>query len=458
MFDVAVLGGGPGGYVAAIRAAQLGAKVALIEKNQIGGTCLNRGCIPTKALLGSTSRLKTLKHAEEFGLKAENVSFDREAIANRAKKVVDSLRTGLGNVIKSHGIEVIEGEGTFLEPGKISVDGKIVEAKEIILATGSEVARFIPGIDGERIFTSDEALHLASIPERLAIVGSGAIGLEFAEIYHELGAKILMIEAFERLAPAVDAELSNSLKRTLKKKGYELLLGTKVESIEKGETLTLKLSDGTSVEADAVLVAIGRKPNTEGFAEKGLLLDQRGYVQVDNHMATNLPHVWAIGDIVGKWMLAHVASHQGIVAVETALGHEALMSYDAVPSCIYCDPEIAQVGITEEEAKIRGLSYKVGRFPFAACGKAVADGETDGMLKTIVEEKNGKLLGVHILGPHASALIQEGVLALDYKHTAEEILESIHAHPALGEAMMESVATALERSTALPKPRQRVAR
>jgi dihydrolipoamide dehydrogenase len=457
MYDVAILGGGPGGYVAAIRAAQLGGSVVLIEKDLIGGTCLNRGCIPTKALLGSTSKLRNIRHAEEFGIKVEKVSFDREAIASRAKKVVDTLRTGLAGVLKSHCIEIVNENGVFLETSKIQVGDRVIEAKEIILATGSEVAKFPSlGIDGERVFTSDEALNLSFIPEKLAVVGSGAIGLEFAEIYSELGSKILLIEAYERLAPAVDAELSNQLKRLLKKKGYEILLGTRVEGIEKGEALTLKLSDGTSVEADAVLVAVGRKANTEGFAEKGLQLDSRKFVLVDEKMRTNLPHVWAIGDITGKWMLAHVASHQGIVAAENIFENPAEMNYSNVPSCIYCEPEIAQAGITEEEAKRSGISYKVGRFPFAASGKALADGDTDGMVKVLSEEGSNRLLGVHILGPHASALIQEGVLAMDYRHSAEEILESIHAHPALGEAFMEAVAVSLERSTALPKPRQRL--
>jgi dihydrolipoamide dehydrogenase len=258
----------------------------------------------------------------------------------------------------------------------------------------------------------------------------------------------------DRLAPACDGEISGQLKRLLKKKGYELVIGQKVMGVEKAQDVTLSLDDGNSIVADAVLVAVGRTPNTQGFADAGLKVSPRGFVEVDPEMRTNLPNVWAIGDITGKAMLAHVASHQGIVAVDSALGHVAAMHYDAIPACIYMEPEIAQAGLTEEDAKAQGIEYKVGRFPFSACGKALADGETSGMVK-VITDKEDVLLGIHIFGPHASALIQEGVLAIQYRHTAQEILESIHAHPSLGEAVMEAVATTLERSTALPKPRVR---
>lgn len=452
-YDVAVLGGGPGGYVAAIRAAQLGAKVAIIERDNVGGTCLNRGCIPTKALLASASKLKAIREAESFGITVGGISVDSQAIAARAAKVVTSLRTGLEGVIKSHGIEILRGEGRF--DGRLLFNGEPLEAKNVILATGSEVAR-IPalGVDGQRVFTSDEALGLPEIPQRLAIIGSGAIGLEFAEVYSALGSQITLIEAMDRLAPACDGEISGQLKRLLKKKGYELVIGQKVTDVNKGEDVTITLDNGETIVADAVLVAVGRVPNTQGFQEAGLAMKARGFVDVDACMRTNLPNVWAIGDITGKAMLAHVASHQGIVAAETALGHAAEMHYDAIPACIYMDPEIAQAGITEEEAKAQGLEYKVGRFPFSACGKALADGETAGMVK-VITDNNDVLLGVHILGPHASALIQEGVLAIEYRHTAQEVIEAIHAHPSLGEAFMEAVAVTLDLSTALPKPRAR---
>ncbi|MBI5207577.1 MAG: dihydrolipoyl dehydrogenase [Candidatus Firestonebacteria bacterium] len=446
-YDVAILGGGPGGYVAAIRAAQLGAKVCLIEKTRVGGTCLNRGCIPTKTILGSIKVLKHINHAEEFGIKVENISVDLEKIIERKNGIVDNLVSGIEFLLKSYRITLINGKGKLKSKNIIEVilsngGQESVEATNIILATGSEPAN-LPAfnIDGQKVITSNEALVLKSIPKRMIIIGAGVIGCEFACILSNLGTEITMIELMPNILPTEDINIARRMAQILKKQGINIKTKVKINKIEKTNNGVIAvLEDGETVEADKALVSIGRTLNTKdiGLEETLVKLTERGAVFVDDYMRTNIDNIYAIGDITGKVMLAHVASAQGLVASSNCLGKSIKMDYNVIPSCIYTFPEIASVGYTEDKARQAGIEVKTGTFNFRALGKAQAIGETDGLVRIIAEEKTDRVLGAQMLGPNVTDLIAEIALAVKNNLTVKQITDTIHAHPTLSEAVLEA--------------------
>jgi len=454
-FKVGILGGGPGGYVCALRAAQLGLSVVLVEGERLGGTCLNRGCIPTKALVKSAEVWRELKHAEEFGISLGDKSFDFEKIMSRKDRVVNTLVGGIEQLVKAGKIQVIKGWGEVKEPGKIEVEtesGRVsVEVDELVLATGSVPARLpIPGSDYPGVVTSDEILEMKTLPERLVIIGGGVIGLEFASIYQEFGVKVTVVEMLPALLANIDEEIPKRLTPLLKRSGMEIMTKTMVKEIKQGEGggLLVVVEDAKGIKeipADQVLLSTGRKPYLRGVDVEALgLKTERGAVLVNPQMQTSVPKVYAIGDVTGGMMLAHVASMQGMVAAEHIAGHPVEMRYRAIPSAIFTYPEIATVGETEQAIKTSGRSYKVSKFPFSANGKALALGETIGLVKILADEQ-GTVLGASIMGPQASSLIQELVLAVEKGLKGDELARTIHAHPTLPEAVMEAAHGILEK-------------
>ncbi len=448
MYDVCVVGGGPGGYVAAIRAAQLGAKVALIEKEKIGGTCLNWGCIPTKALIASTSVLADIKNAASFGLQVDGYSYDFTKMMERKDKIVDQLVGGIGFLLKKNNIDLFTGSARLLSNQSVEVTSstgkEIVEAKDIILATGSEAALIKAlSYDGKQVITSKEALALSELPQSLLVIGGGVIGCEFAMIFAELGVEVYIVEALERILPMVDEEISKRMTTYIKKKKIKVSTGTLISQVEVlSGKIKATLADGKEIEAEKALISIGRTFNSAhlGLEEIGVEIGSRGEIVVDEFLKTNVEHVYAIGDVTNKVQLAHVASAQGIVCVENLFkeGKQVAMKYDVVPSCIFTNPEIATVGLTEAEAEQKGMAVSVGKFAFQASGKALCIGHTEGFVKMVAEKGTDKILGVHILGPHATDLIAEGVLAIEQGITVEALSKTIHAHPTLAECMMEA--------------------
>jgi len=447
--DVVIIGGGPGGYVSAIKAAHLGLKAVLVEKDKLGGVCLNRGCIPTKALVSTAEMLNHLKRAEEFGIQVKDYSFDFPAIMKRKKMITQRLSSGVGQLMKANQVRVIRGEGQIIEPGTVEVldaDGQkeVIKTKNIIIATGSKVMKLpIPGIDSEGVITSDEALSLSELPSRMLIIGGGVVGIEFAGIFKALGVEVTVVEMLPRILPPVDEEIARRLAQILKRKGIEILTDCKVKEIKKNhqnlEVLVSTSGGEKKLETEKVLLAAGRVPELGNIdiQKLGIELDRKA-IKVDEKMRTNIPGIYAVGDVVGKIMLAHVASREGIVAVENISGKEILMDYKVVPNCVFSMPEVASVGLTEGEARKENDNIKVSKFPFMANGKALGMGETEGMVKIIAEADTSELLGVHILGAHASDLIAEGTLALSMEATAFEIVNTIHAHPTLAEATAEA--------------------
>lgn len=447
--DVVIIGGGPGGYVAAIKAAHLGLKVVLIEKDKLGGVCLNRGCIPTKALVSTAEMLNHLQRAEEFGIQVKDYSFDFPAIMKRKDLITRRLSLGVEQLMKANQVRVIRGEGQIIEPGTVEAHDaegqkEIIKSKNIIIATGSKVMRLpIPGIDSEGVITSDEALSLSELPSKIIIIGGGVVGIEFAGIFKALGVEVTVVEMLPRILLPIDEEIARKLTQILKRKGVEILTDCKVKEIKKGNQnleVMVSTSEGEKrLETEKVLLAAGRVPDLGGIDVQrlGIELDGKA-IKVDEKMKTNIPGIYAVGDVVGKIMLAHVASREGIVAVENIAGKKTLMDYKVVPNCVFSMPEIASVGLTEEEARKDNDNIKISKFPFMANGKALGMGETEGMVKIIADGDTLELLGVHILGPHASDLIAEGTLALSMEATAEEIVNTIHAHPTLAEAVAEA--------------------
>jgi dihydrolipoamide dehydrogenase len=447
LFDICIIGAGPGGYVAALRAAQLGARVALIERQRVGGVCLNWGCIPTKAMVSSIELLVEIERAEEFGVVVSEPGFDFARMMARKDQVVEQLVTGVESLLQARKVEVIAGSGQLISPTKVKVtDGstEMVEARKIIVATGSVAAKPpVPGLDLPGVLTSNEIVSLKELPDDLVIVGGGVIGVEFATIFSALGTKVTIIEMLPSILTTVDEELARRQQQALRKQGVDVHTRSPLKEIRDAREGLDVIFEGPkgeeTVQAHPVLVATGRVPYTEGLNLQEIgVKTEKGAILVDEHLETTVPGVYAIGDVTGGYMLAHVASHEGEVAVENALGRDSVISYEAVPNCVFTVPEIAGVGVMEQEAKERGISYKKSRFPFTASGRALAMGQTTGLVKMICDQETGRVLGLHIMGPHATDLIAEGALAIQCGATAEEVAATIHAHPTLAEAVREA--------------------
>lgn len=450
-YDVTIIGAGPGGYVAAIRAAQLGLKVALVEKERLGGVCLNWGCVPTKSLLRNAEVITLLGEGDEFGFKVSGFEADFGAAVDRSRKVSERLVKGVELLMRSNGIEVVSGTGSLKAPGSVEVtptEGgtRTLQTRNVILATGAR-ARSVPGIapDGERILTSREAIVLRERPASAIVVGAGPIGMEFAHVWQAYGAQVTVVEMLPRIVPLEDEEVSAVVERAFKRRKVKLLTSTRVEGIETtSEGVRVRVSSekkGEQVlEAERVLIAIGVRPNSEALGlEAAGVRTERGNVVVDDQMRTNVAGVYAVGDLTGKLALAHVASAQGIVAAETIAGAEThLLDYEAMPRCTYCQPQVASFGLTETQAAERGRKVKTGKFFFLANGKALGLGERDGFVKLVADEATGEILGAHLVGPEVTELLPELVLARTWELTPEEIARSVHAHPTLGEAIAEA--------------------
>jgi dihydrolipoamide dehydrogenase len=452
-FDVTIIGSGPGGYVAAIRAGQLGLKVAIVEKDaRLGGTCTLRGCIPTKQMLMSAHIYEQMKHAADFGVQASEIQLAFADVQKRKDKVVTKSSKGIEYLMKKNKVTVFKGTGKLALPGKVEVTGpdgskQTIQTKAIIIATGS-VVRPIPGFetDGDRVVNSDHILELKDTPKSLIVMGAGAVGVEFASVYSRFGADTTIVELLPRLVPLEDEEISKEFERSFRKRGVKSQVDTKLEKLEKTDTgirVTGKTSKGepVSLEAEMLLVAVGRMPYTTGLGLEGTKIKvEKGFIQVNEYMQTAEPGVYAIGDVVPTPLLAHLASKEGIVAVEHVAGLKSVrpINLRLVPNCTYCDPEIASVGLTEAKAREMGYKVKVGKFPFSASGKARILGEEEGFVKVVSEEKYDEILGVHILGPHATELIAEACVAMQLESTAEELGRTMHAHPTVSEAVMEA--------------------
>jgi dihydrolipoamide dehydrogenase len=463
--DVAVLGGGPGGYPAAIRAAQLGAKVTLIEQDRIGGTCITVGCIPTKAWVQTAHALKEATHTfGQLGVNVASAELDFAQTQRNKETIVGGLVNGITGVVKANGITVVNGRGAFSSPGSIAIEGsEEVRFGSAVIATGSHSLRPpVPGIDGPRCVDSTGLLALAEVPRRVLVLGGGVIGVEFASILAHWGVEVTVVEMLERLIPMEDADASKELERAFKKRGITMHLGaraTGVEATGDHARVSFEAGDGTagSVDVDVVLVATGRGPSVEGIGleEAGVSFDPRKGVTVDAHMRTSVPNIYAVGDVAGRFQLAHTAFREGEIAAENALGHEAEIDYAGTPRCIYTDPEVAAVGLTEADARERYDEVAVGRFPFAASARAQMYGEKTGWAKTIHETRYGELLGMVIVGPQATELVNAGVMGITAEATIETLADSITAHPTLAEGLKEAALVALGRPIHLPPARPR---
>jgi dihydrolipoamide dehydrogenase len=442
-FDVAILGGGMGGYPAAIRASQLGLKVALVEADKLGGTCLHVGCIPTKALLESSELYyRVATRGAEFGIKAEVVGYDYARIAQRRDAVVNQLYKGVQYLMKKNKIEVVPGRGRLADRNIIEVDGKQVRAQSLIVATGS-VVKTLPGIelDGQYIISSDNAVKASSAPESIAIIGGGAVGVEFATFFHELGVKVTLLEALDRLVPLEDEDVSKELMAAFKKAGIDVRVGVKVSGAKKARDGVSVQTDQGEVWAKQLLVAVGRSAVSKelGLEQAGVQLQPNGFIKVDEWMRTSVESIHAIGDVVGGFLLAHAASHEGIVAAEDIAGQRlAPMEQDLVTRCTYSHPQVASVGLTEKQARDKGREVKIGKFPFSAIGRAQIHGETGGFVKIVADAKTGQMLGTHIIGNEATELIAEPALTQLFQGDAWELGRNIHPHPTLSEAVMEA--------------------
>ena len=450
-YDIIVLGSGPGGYVTAIRASQLGLKTAVVEKESLGGVCLNWGCIPTKALLKSAQVFEYLKHAEDYGLSVKDADKDFDAVVKRSRGVAEGMSNGVKFLMKKNKIDVIEGFGK-LKPGKkIDVNGTEYSADHIIIATGAR-SRQLPSLpqDGKKVIGYREAMVLTNQPKKMIVVGSGAIGVEFAYFYNSMGTEVTIVEFMPNVVPVEDEEVSKQLERSFKKSGIKIMTSTEVTSIDtsgKGVKATVKTKKGEEVlEADVVLSAVGIKTNIEGIGleDVGIAVD-RDKILVNDYYQTNIPGYYAIGDVTPGQALAHVASAEGILCVEKIAGqHVEALDYGNIPGCTYCTPEIASVGLTEKQAKDQGLDIKVGKFPFSASGKASAGGTKDGFVKVIFDAKYGEWLGCHMIGAGVTDMIAEAVLGRKLETTGHEVLKAVHPHPTMSEAVMEAVAAAYD--------------
>jgi dihydrolipoamide dehydrogenase len=450
-YDVIVLGSGPGGYVTAIRASQLGLKTAVIEKENLGGVCLNWGCIPTKALLKSAQVFEYLKHANDYGLTVKDYDKDFDAVVNRSRGVADGMSKGVQFLMKKNKIDVINGFGK-LKPGKtVDVEGKEYTADHIIIATGAR-SRELPSLpqDGKKVIGYRQAMTLKKQPKKMIVVGSGAIGVEFAYFYNSMGTEVTVVEYLPNIVPVEDEEVSKQLERSFKKSGINVMTSAEVTQVDtsgKGVKATIKTKKGEEViEADIVLSAVGIKTNIEniGLEDVGIAVD-RDKILVNDYYQTNIPGYYAIGDVTPGQALAHVASAEGILCVEKIAGmHVDAIDYGNIPGCTYCSPEIASVGLTEKQAKEKGYDIKVGKFPFSASGKASAGGNKDGFVKVIFDAKYGEWLGCHMIGAGVTDMIAEAVLGRKLETTGHEVLKTVHPHPTMSEAVMEAVADAYD--------------
>jgi dihydrolipoamide dehydrogenase len=463
-FDVLIIGSGPGGYVTAIRAAQLGFKTAIVERDYLGGICLNWGCIPTKALLRSAEILHYMQHAKDYGLKADNVSFDAAAIVKRSRGVSKRLNDGVGFLMKKNKVAIIWGEAALEAPGKVTVKAGKSEAPKgalgagsyqgnhIIIATGAR-PRVLPGIEPDKklVWTYFEAMVPPSIPKSLLVIGSGAIGIEFASFYRSLGAEVTVVEVLPQILPVEDAEIAAFARKSFEKQGIKILTNAKVNKLDKkADSVTATIEEGGkshSVTVERVISAVGVTGNIEklGLEKLGVKTD-RGCIVVDQFNKTNVPGIYAIGDVAGPPMLAHKAEHEGVICIEAIKGlHPHPMNKQMIPGCTYCVPQIASVGLTEQAAKDKKLDIRVGRFPFVGNGKAIALGEDQGLVKVIFDNKTGQLLGAHMVGSEVTELIQGYVVAMNLETTEEELMHTIFPHPTLSEMMKEAVLDAYGR-------------
>ena len=454
-YDVMVIGGGPGGYVAAIRAAQLGMKVGLVERDKLGGVCLNWGCVPSKALLKSAELYNTFKKSQEFGIYHTGLTYDFSKIIARSRGVADRISKGVEYLMKKNKIEIISGTAKIIEKNSIEVtkDGKVtdtIKTKNIILATGGR-PRSVPGvtIDRKKIITSTEAMSLAEQPKSLIVIGGGAIGIEFAYFYNSFGTKVTIVEMLPSILPIEDKEITKILDSSLKKSGIDIFTNTKVESVKIDHEVTVTVSDKDGkkdIKADLALMAVGVQANIENLGLEAVgVKTERGFIITNEFGKTNIDGIYAIGDVSGPPLLAHVASHEGIVAVDYITG-KAKYGIDKlnIPSCTYCQPQVASVGLTEEAAIAKGYKVRIGRFPFRPLGKAMAIGETEGIVKLVFDEKYGELLGAHIIGSEATEMIAELGMAKALETTWEELHNTMHAHPTLSEAVMEAAGQAFD--------------
>ncbi|HET6283646.1 MAG TPA: dihydrolipoyl dehydrogenase [Polyangia bacterium] len=455
-YDLIVVGAGPGGYVAAIRASQLGLKVACIERERPGGICLNWGCIPTKALLKSAEMMRAAQHAGDHGVVIPGpITFDWKKVIARSRGVADKMASGIEHLFRKYKVTSIPGTASFKGRGKLEIKSSSgtssIEGARVILATGAR-AKFLPGIeaDGDRIITYREAMILPEVPKSVVVIGAGAIGIEFADFWNAFGVEITVIEFMPRILPIEDEDVSATLARLLKKKGMTIHTGSKTTGVKvSGKTVTTSFTtaDGQEkqVTSERVLMAVGVRANVEGFGFEGMgIALDRGFIQVDDQYRTTSPGIWAIGDCAGAPLLAHVAMAEGVRCVESMVGkHVEPINYDAIPGCTYCDPEVASIGKTEAQAREAGLDIAVGRFPFSASGKALAAGHPDGFIKVITNNARGEVVGVHCIGHGVTDLIAEISLGMSSEATAHDILAAVHPHPTLSEVMLEATAAAL---------------
>lgn len=470
-FDLLVIGGGPGGYVAAIRAAQRGLRVGLVEKERPGGVCLNWGCIPTKAMLRSAEVLQTIRNGAEFGVHTDGVRVDFAAVCGRKDAIVEELTDGVAGLLKANGVTVVEGHARFTGPTTVEVFeiGRspvfpggpryaadpvatrvaTIGAAAVLVATGSVPVQLpVPGADLPGVITSDGAFGLTEVPDRLVVVGGSAVGVEWAGLFAAFGSEVTVVELQDRLVPAEDEEIGVALGRAFGKRGITVLTGSTVTAItEEGNSLRVGVDgrQARDLDADVVLVGVGRRPNTAGLGldAAGVATDARGFIRVDDQLRTNVEHIWAIGDVTGRALLAHVASHQGMTAADVIAGGDSRIDYTVIPAATFTHPEVAGVGLTENAARTAGHEIVTAKFPFSALGRAKTFGDTEGFVKIVAGARHNEVLGVHIIGPSASDLIAEGALAISLEATLDELADTIHAHPTLGEIGMEAALTGL---------------
>lgn len=450
-YDTIVIGGGPGGYVAAIKASQLGQKTAVVEEKHLGGICLNWGCIPTKSLLRNAEIANLLQEGKTFGFSFENLKLDYSVAHKRSRQVSKRLVKGINFLMKKNKIEVLEGWGKLKSKTEVEVKGEVHTAKNIIIATGAR-ARLIPNVEinGTTLLTYHQALELTEVPQSIVVIGAGAIGMEFSYIFKSYGAEVTVVEMLPRVLPLEDAEISTEVEKQFKKQGITTKTGTKVEKVEdKGDSVTVTLSkddETETIEAEKVLISIGVVPNSEeiGLEAAGVETNERGYIKIDDAMRTNVSNIYAIGDVTGKLALAHVASAQGIAAAEAIAGHDPhTFKYANMPRCTYTHPEVASVGLTEEQAKEQGYDVKTGTFPFQANGKALGMNENTGFVKIVSEGKYNEILGVHLVGGHVTELVAGPTGMIHLESTLEELAHTVHPHPTMSEVVMEAAHVAL---------------